>query len=46
VKPEYVPVAIIIIGKWMYQDAFVADHEISLVACLTEIMLECEMLGA
>jgi DNA polymerase III delta prime subunit len=44
VKPEYVPVAIVILGKWMYQDAFMANHEISLAACLTEIMLECEML--
>ena len=43
VTPQFVPVAIIILGKWMYQDAFVADHEISLAACLTEIMLECDM---
>jgi DNA polymerase III delta prime subunit len=46
IKPEYVPLAVTIIGKWMYQDAFVADHEISLAACLTEIMIECETLSS
>ena len=26
----------------LYEAAFVADHEINLIACLTEIMVECE----
>ena len=41
-KPDSVPYAVVTIGKYQYQDAFVADHEINLVACLTEIMVECE----
>ena len=28
--------------QYQYQAAFVADHEINLIACLTEIMIECE----
>jgi replication factor C small subunit len=41
-KPDSIPYAVVTIGKYQYQDAFVADHEINLVACLTEIMVECE----
>jgi replication factor C small subunit len=33
---------VIILAKYQYQAAFVADHEINLIACLTEIMVECE----
>ncbi len=32
---------VIILARYQYQHAFVADHEINLVACLTEIMMEC-----
>jgi replication factor C small subunit len=42
-KPESIPQAVIIIGKYQYQAAFVADQEINLVACLTEIMVDTEM---
>ena len=42
-KPESIPAAVITIAKYQYQDAFVADHEINLVACLTEMMVECEI---
>lgn len=41
-KPEYTPQAIIILAKYQYQGAFVADPEINLVACLTEIMVDCQ----
>ena len=34
--------AVLIIAKYQYQSAFVADQEINLLACLTEIMVECE----
>ena len=34
--------AVLIIAKYQYQAAFVADHEINMLACLTEIMVECE----
>ena len=37
-----IPAAILIIAKYQYQIAFVADQEINLLACLTEIMVECE----
>ena len=33
---------VLIIGKYQYQSAFVADQEINLLASLTEIMCECE----
>jgi DNA polymerase III delta prime subunit len=33
--------AVLIIAKYQYQSAFVADQEINLLACLTEIMCEC-----
>jgi DNA polymerase III delta prime subunit len=41
-KPESIPQAVVIIGKYQYQAAFVADQEINLVACLTEIMVDTE----
>ena len=34
--------AVLIIAKYQYQIAFVADQEINILACLTEIMVECE----
>jgi len=34
--------AVLIIAKYQYQSAFVADQEINLLAALTEIMIECE----
>ena len=39
-KPS-IPEAVLIIAKYQYQAAFVADHEINMVACLTEIMARC-----
>jgi DNA polymerase III delta prime subunit len=41
-KKESIPAAVIILAKYQYQAAFVADQELNLVACLTEIMSECE----
>ena len=37
-----IPAAVLILAKYQYQVAFVADQEINLLACLTEIMVECE----
>jgi len=37
-----IPSAVLIIAKYQYQVAFVADQEINLLAALTEIMCECE----
>ena len=39
-----VPQLVLILAKYQYQAAFVADHEINLVSCLTEIMIECKFL--
>jgi DNA polymerase III delta prime subunit len=36
-----IPSAVLIIAKYQYQIAFVADQEINLLAALTEIMVEC-----
>lgn len=41
-KPESIPQAVVIIAKYQYQAAFVADQEVNLVACLTELMVDCE----
>jgi len=41
-KPNSVPQMVLILAKYQYQGAFVADHEINLIACLTELMVECE----
>ena len=41
-KPQSIPQAVLIISEYQYKSAFVADHEINLTACLTELMLECE----
>ena len=40
--PGSIPAAVLIIAKYQYQIAFVADQEINLLAALTEIMCECE----
>ena len=42
-KPESIPAAVVTLAKYQYQSAFVADQELNLVACLTEIMVECEI---
>lgn len=43
-KPQSIPQAVIIIADYQYKNAFVADTEINLVACLTELMVSCEFL--
>ena len=40
--PSSIPAAVLVLAKYQYQVAFVADQEINLLACLTEIMVECE----
>jgi len=41
-SPQSIPAAVLIIAKYQYQCAFVADQEVNLLAALTEIMCECE----
>ena len=40
--PNSIPAAVLTLAKYQYQMAFVADQEINMIACLTEIMCECE----
>ena len=40
--PATIPAAVLILAKYQYQIAFVADQEINMLACLTEIMVECK----
>ena len=40
--PATIPAAVLVLAKYQYQAAFVADQEINMLACLTEIMVECE----
>ena len=37
-----IPAAVLIVAKYQYQIAFVADQEINFLAALTELMCECE----
>ena len=39
--PGSIPAAVLVIAKYQYQVAFVADQEINMLACLTELMVEC-----
>jgi DNA polymerase III delta prime subunit len=40
--PASIPAAVLVLAKYQYQGAFVADQEINMLACLTEVMVECE----
>ena len=41
-KSQSIPQAVLILADYQYKAAFVADQEINTVACLTEIMVNCE----
>jgi len=41
-SPQSIPAAVLVIARYQYQCAFVADQEVNLLAALTEIMCECE----
>jgi DNA polymerase III delta prime subunit len=43
-EPVSVPELILILAGYQYKSAFVADHEINTMACLTEIMRDCKFL--
>ena len=43
-KGGSIPQLVLILADYQYKDAFVADHEINMTACLTEIMVNCEFL--
>ena len=42
-KPDSIPIAVMLLAKYQYQSAFVADQEINLMAFMTELMMECEV---
>ena len=42
VKPESIPQLVLILADYQHKNAFVADHELNLVACLTECMANVE----
>jgi DNA polymerase III delta prime subunit len=41
-KPTSTPTAILILADYQYKAAFVADHELNVVACMTELMANVE----
>lgn len=41
-KPSSIPQLVLILANYQYKAAFVADQEINILACLTEIMVEGE----
>ncbi len=41
-EPASIPQIIIILADYQYKQAFVADHELNVVACMTEIMANAE----
>ena len=40
VQSSSVPQLVLILADYQYKDAFVADHELNIVACMTEIMAQ------
>ena len=38
IDPQSIPQLILILADYQYKDSFVADHELNMVACLTEII--------
>lgn len=41
-QPQSIPQVILILADYQYKNAFVADHELNVVACMTEIMANSE----
>lgn len=42
IEKDFIPMAVLVIAKYQYQDAFALDKEINTVACLTELMADCQ----
>lgn len=42
VKPQSIPQLVVTLADYQYKAAFVADHEINNVACMTELMMEVD----
>jgi len=41
-KPQSIPQIVLILADYQYKNAFVADHELNVVACMTEVMASAE----
>lgn len=41
-QPQSIPQVVLILADYQYKNAFVADHELNVVACMTEIMASSE----
>ena len=41
-QPQSIPQVILILADYQYKNAFVADHELNVVACMTEVMANSE----
>ncbi len=44
VDPHSIPPLVIILADYSYKDSFMADHELNVVACLTEIMSQVKFI--
>ena len=42
IMPRSIPQMVLILADYQYKNSFVADHELNIVACLTEIMANTE----
>ena len=42
VAPQSIPSLILLLADYQYKNAFVADHELNVVACLTEVMSDVQ----
>ena len=44
VDPSSIPQLVLILADYQYKAAFVADHELNIVACMTDVMANVEMI--
>jgi len=42
IAPHSIPQLVLILADYQYKNAFVADHELNVVACMTEVMANVE----
>ena len=42
VSPQSIPQLVLLLADYQYKNAFVADHELNVVACLTEVMSDVQ----
>lgn len=42
VQPKSIPQLVLTLADYQYKNAFVADHELNVVACMTEVMAQVE----